>query len=86
MQILYQSKNLKRGKSPGIDGVSADMVIDGGDMLHECLLQLFNRMLATFFPECLSIGVITAVFRSGGKSDMSNYRGITVGPVLSCLQ
>jgi len=27
-------KKLKRGKSPGIDGVSADMVIDGGDLLH----------------------------------------------------
>ncbi len=28
---------LKRGKSPGIDGVSADMVIEGGDLLHDCL-------------------------------------------------
>ena len=86
MQILHQGKSLKHGKSSGIDDVSADMVIDGGDMLHECLLQLFNRMLATSFPEHLSVGVITAVFRSGEKSDMSNYRGITVGPVLSCLQ
>ena len=40
--------------------------------------QLFNRMLATSFPECLSVGMITAVFKSGEKSDMSNYRGITV--------
>ena len=80
-------ENLKRGKSPGIDGLSADMVNDGGDLLHDCLLQLFNRMLATSFPECLSAGVITAVFKSGENSDMSNYRGITVGPLLlSCLQ
>ncbi len=78
-------KKLKRSKSPGIDGVSADMVIDGGDLLHECLLRLFNRMLATSFPECLSVGVITAVFESGEKSDMSNYRGITVGPVFAKL-
>jgi len=78
-------KKLKRGKSPGIDGVSADMVIDGGDLLHDCLLQLFNRMLATSCPECLSIGMITAVFKSGEKSDMSNYRGITVGPVFAKL-
>ena len=78
-------KKLKCGKSPGIDGVSANMVIDGGDLLHECLLQLFNRMLATSFPQCLSVGVITAVFKSGEKSDMSNYRGITVGPVFAKL-
>jgi len=70
-------KKLKHGKSPGIDGVSADMVIDGGD-LHDCLLQLFNRMLATSFSECLSVGMITAVSSSGEKSDMSNQRGITL--------
>jgi len=71
-------KKLKHGKSPGIDGVSADMVIDGGDLLRDCLLQLFNRMLATTFSECLSVGMITAVSSSGEKSDMSNQRGITL--------
>ncbi len=40
-------------------------------------------MLVTSFPECLSVGVITAVCKSGEKSDMSNYRGITVGPVFA---
>ncbi len=29
--------------------------------------------------------MITAVFKSGAKSDMSNYRGITVGPVFAKL-
>ena len=48
-------QELKRGKSPGIDGVSADMVIDGGDLLHDCLLQLFNRMLATSLSVCLLV-------------------------------
>ena len=78
-------RKLERGTSPGIDGVSADMVTGGGDLMHECLLHLFNCMLATHFPECLSVGMITAVFKSGGKSDMSNYRGITVGPVFAKL-
>ena len=31
---------LKHGKSPGIHGVAADMVIAGGDLLHDCLPQL----------------------------------------------
>ena len=57
MTVYTCIKKLKRGNSPGIDGVSADMVIDGGDLLHDCLLQLFNRMLATSFPQCLSVGV-----------------------------
>ena len=44
------------------DGVSADMVTNGGDLLHNGLPQLFNRMLATHFPECLSVSMITAIF------------------------
>ncbi len=55
-------KKLKRGKSPGIDGVCAEMIKDGGDLLHNCMLELFNRMLASHFPERLSVGMITAVY------------------------
>ena len=40
-------------------------------------------MLASHFPERLSVGLITAVYKSGDKSDMSNYRGITVGSVIA---
>ena len=42
-------------------------------------------MLASHFPERLSVGLITAVYKSGNKSDMSNYRGFTVGSVLAKL-
>ena len=78
-------KRLKRGKSPGIDGILADMIKDGGDLVQECLLWLFNCMLASHFPERLSVGLITAVHKSGDKFDMSNYRGITVGSVIAKL-
>ena len=40
-------------------------------------------MLASNFPERLSVGLITAVNKSGDKPDMSNYRGITVGYVIT---
>lgn len=42
-------------------------------------------MLASHFPERLSVGLITAVHKTGNKSDMSNYRGITVNSVISKL-
>ena len=75
-------KRLKRGRSPGIDGILAEMIKDGGDLLETCLLWLFNCMLASHFPKRLSVGLITAVYKSDDKSDMSNYRGITVGSVI----
>ena len=78
-------KRLQRGKSPGIDGICAGMIKDGGELMHSCLLELFNRMLSSHFPECMSVGVITAVYKAGDKQDMGNYRGITVGPVFAKL-
>ena len=44
-----------------------------------------NACFASHFPERLSVGLITAVYKSGDKSDMSNYRGITVGSVIAKL-
>ena len=78
-------KRLKRNKSAGIDGILSEMVKDGGDVLHSCLLVIFNLMLVSHFPKQLSVGLITAVYKSGDKSDMSNYRGITAGSVIAKL-
>ena len=39
-------KRLKRSKSPGIDGVLAEMITDGGDLLETRLLWLFNELHA----------------------------------------
>ena len=61
------------------------MIKDGGDVLHHCLLVMFNLMLTNRFPKQLSVGLVTAVHKSGDKHDMSNYRGITVGSVIAKL-
>ena len=60
------------------------MLKDGGDVLLNCLLVI-NLMLTNHFPKQLSVGLITAVYKSGDKGDMSNYRGITVGSVIAKL-
>ena len=78
-------KRLKHGKSPGNDGVLADMIKDGGSLLKECLLWLFNCMLASHFPKRLPTGLITAVYKSRDDNNLSNYRGVTVGPVIAKL-
>jgi len=41
--------------------------------------------LVSHFSKQLSVGLITAVYKSGNKSDMSNYRGLTVGSVIAKL-
>ena len=40
-------KRLKHGKSPGIDGILAEMIKGRGHLLESCLLLLFNGMLVS---------------------------------------
>ena len=54
------TKHLKRNRSPGIDGVLSEMLKDGGDVVHNCLLVIFNLMLTIHFPKQLSVGLIAA--------------------------
>ena len=61
------------------------MIEDGSDVLHNCLLVIFNLMLTNHFPTQLYVGLISAVYKSSDKGDMSNYRGITVGSVIAKL-
>ena len=80
---------MKSGKSPGIDGELADVIKDGGVLVKQCLLWLCNCMLAlqgaSHLPERLSVGLITAVYQVWGRSDVSNYGGITSGSVVPKL-
>ena len=68
-------------------GVLPDMIKDGRELVDQSLLWLFNcySMLPGHFPDCLSVELITAVYRSSDKSNMSNYRGITVESVIAKL-
>lgn len=78
-------KKLKRGKASGHDAVIAEMVLDGGECLHECILLMYNRMLHGEFHKALSVGLMTAVLKKDDAYDMGNYRGITVTPALAKL-
>ena len=46
-------KQLKHGKSPGIDGILIHMIKDGGGNVQQSLLWLFSCMHAGHFPERL---------------------------------
>ena len=61
------------------------MIKDGGELMKQNLLWLFSCMLAGHLSERPSVGLLTAVYRSGDKSDMINYQGITVGSVIAKL-
>jgi len=81
-------EKLKIGKAPGLDGIVKEHLIYSHPSLIACLTLLFNMTsLHCFVPDDFGIEVITPIIkdRLGDTSDVSNYCGITLSPVISKL-
>ena len=81
-------KQLKRGKSPGPDGINNEHLIHSGNVIIKSICRLFNCIIeAGYVPLSYRIGSIISIYKNNGKDkrDPSNYRGITLTSVLGKL-
>ena len=83
-EVLAAIQSLKRGKSAGVDSLSPEIFIDGGDILAPILCKLFNHMYDNgIYPDSWSRGIIVPVPKKGNLNDVNNYRGITLTSIFS---
>ena len=75
---------LKLNKSPGTDGLIAEIFKCSSDIISPLLLKLFNTIfLSGTYPSAWSKGLITPIHKKGDLDDTNNYRGITLINILS---
>ena len=84
-EIRKATMQLKVGKSPGIDGIPAEVYQQGGETVLHKLRDLFtNCWEKGTLPQGLRDAVIVSLYKNKGeKSDCSNYRGITLLSIAS---
>ena len=84
-QFVYKNlSELKTNNAVGLDRVSARLLNDSANVLAPVLTNLFNRSLSSYmYPDISKCGKVTALFKSGERSDPNNYRPITVLPIVS---
>ena len=76
--------SLKSNKSPGIDGLTAEIFKSSFDILSPVLLRLFNTVFSSgCYPSQWSEGLITPIHKKASLEDVNNYRGITLINILS---
>lgn len=80
---LFQSlTSLKNNKAVGLDVISNEMLKCAFSSLQNCLLKLFNTVLANgTYPSIWKKAYITPLHKGGSLDDPNNYRGIAI---LSC--
>ena len=73
-------KSLKNQKSPGPDGLPAEVFKFGGYLLKRKLHKLFRKVWSTgIIPQDWKDSLIIALFKKkGSKSVCDNYRGISL--------
>ena len=79
-------KSLDATKATGLDGISPRIFKNAADIISPTLLQIINISLQSgHFPDSLKIAKIFPIHKGGPTDDPSNYRPISLLPVLSKL-
>ena len=85
-QIRETIGKLKTSKSFGDDGISSYFLKLAMPFIEDSLVYLFNTPLETSqFPDPWKIARVSPIFKDGDKTKKSNYRPISVLPVVSTL-
>jgi hypothetical protein len=80
--VLEKLKNLKIDKSPGVDDIHPRVLKELSLEIVEILTKLFNLSLKTSnLPEDWKLSIVTALFKKGSRSEVSNYRPVS----LTCI-
>ena len=78
-EIKKAISSLKCGKATGLDKISSEMIKASVNVLLSVYEKLFNAILRSgIYPTSWHDSYICPIYKSGSRSDPSNYRGIAI--------
>ena len=82
-EISKEIKKLNTKKAVGPDGISAKILQTCENLITKPLKMIFNQAILTGeYPDILKIARVTPIFKKGNKTEMSNYRPVSIlGPI-----
>ena len=87
-EITKSIHNLKLNSSPGYDDITPKLLKITVPYISKVLLHIFNSSFKTgTFPSRMKTAKVVPIFKKGNRSDVNNYRPISLLPILSkCLE
>ena len=83
-EVERHLKSIKRSKTTGSDDLPPGLLNDSAELIATPLTHLINLSLTTnVFPADWKIAKIIPIYKSGSRSNLDNYRPISILPVLS---
>lgn len=79
--VLSILSTMDTNKGSGFDGVSSYFLRQCAEILAEPLSAIFSQSIKNgHYPVALKIGQVTAIYKTGNRSNVTNYRGVNVLP------
>jgi len=82
-EVELAIEKLKNHKTPGIDQIPAELFKAGGQTIHceihTFIISIWNKEK---LPEEWKESIIVPIYKKGDKTDCSNYRGISLLPIM----
>ena len=84
MFVCNELKRLKSKKATGLDGMSARLLKDAASVIAKPITYIINLTISTGeIPPELKEAKVTPIFKNGKRTEESNYRPISVLPLVS---
>ena len=84
LKILLLLSRLCKSKYTGLDKISAKLLRECADLIAESLCTIFNQSIVSgIFPNEWKLSKVVPLFKQGNRSDLNNYRPISVIPVVA---
>ena len=84
--VLHQLQRLNVSKSTGHDGLNASFLKMSASIIAPVLTKIFNVSIVTGdYPKLFKTAKVIPIHKRGPTSDKSNYRPISILPVISLI-
>jgi len=78
-EIINQITKLKNDSSPGLDGITVNLLKENKSTLANPLKHIFNLSLSNaIIPDLFKLSIITPIFKKGETNLINNYRPISM--------
>ena len=84
-EIKTSVSQMNNNKAPGIDGITAEIIRNGGEKMIDLLKQVIQRVWESEVPQDWRDAILVSLYKKGSKSDCSKFRSISLLSIVGKL-